>query len=135
MDTLGGLLALHVTPADAQDRALVEQLAAAVQATTGETVEVAYADPGYTGHEPAAAAAQHGIQLQVVRLPTAKHGFVLLSKRWIVERSLAWTARFRRLARDYGRVPDVLAGIHLVAFSLLRLAIVIPALLEVPNTL
>jgi transposase len=99
VDTLGHLLALHVTPANEQDRAQVERLAAEVQAVTGDTVEVAFVDQGYTGEHPAQAAQAHGIQLEVVRLPGAKKGFVLLPRRWVVERSFAWAARFRRLAR------------------------------------
>lgn len=121
VDTLGHLLALHVTPADEQDRSQVEQLAAAVQDATGDTVEVAYVDQGYTGEETAEAAADHGIELLVVRLPEAKRGFVLLPRRWVVERSLAWLTRFRRLARDYERLPHTLAGLHFVAFAILLL--------------
>lgn len=129
VDTLGHLLALHVTPADAQDRAQVEALAAAVQEATGETVELAYVDQGYTGQEPADAAQAHGIRLEVVKLPEAKRGFVLLPKRWVVERGFAWASRFRRLARDYERLPAVLAGLHFVAFACLMLHRLIPVLL------
>lgn len=129
VDTLGHLLALHVTPADAQDRAQVERLSAAVQEVTGETVEVAYVDQGYTGQEPADAAQAHGIRLEVVKLPAAKHGFVLLPRRWVVERDFAWATRFRRLARDYERLPEVLAGLHFVAFACLMLHRLIPVLL------
>ncbi len=89
VDTLGHLLALHVTPADEQDRAQVERLAAAVQAATGESVEIAYVDQGYSGDEPATAAARHGIRLILVKHPEAKLGFVLLPRRWVVERSFA----------------------------------------------
>jgi transposase len=121
VDTLGHLLALLVTPANQQDRAQVEALAAQVQETTGESVTLAYVDQGYTGEQPAADAAAHGIQLEVVKLPEAKRGFVLLPKRWIVERDFAWSARFRRLARDYERLPVVLAGLHFVVFSCLML--------------
>jgi transposase len=121
VDTLGNLLALHVTPANEQDRAQVEELAAAVQKVTGGTVELAYVDQGYTGDSPAQTAAAHGIRLEVVKLPEAKHGFVLLPRRWVVERSFAWTTRFRRLARDYERWPETLAGLHLLAFALLML--------------
>lgn len=122
VDTLGDLLALVVTPANAQDRAQVEQLAAAVQAATGETVELAYVDAGYTGDAPAVAAQAHGIQLSVVKLPAAKRGFVPLPRRWVVERDFAWVARFRRLARDYERLATTLAGYHFLAFSCLMLS-------------
>jgi transposase len=61
------------------------------------------------------------MRLFVVKLPEAKHGFVLLPRRWVVERSFAWTTRFRRLARDYERWPETLAGLHLLAFSVLML--------------
>jgi transposase len=121
VDTLGHLLALHVTPADEQERAQVEVLAEAVQEATGAAVELAYVDQGYTGEEPFDAAAGHGIILEVVKLPEAKRGFVLLPRRWVVERSFGWMARFRRLARDYERLSETLAGLHYVAFSLLML--------------
>jgi transposase len=121
VDTLGHLLALAVTPANEQDRAQVGQLAQAVQAVVEEPVQIAFVDQGYTGDKPAAAAAQEGIQLQVVKHHEAKHGFVLLPKRWVVERSFAWAARFRRLARDYERLPTTLAGYHWLAFVTLML--------------
>ena len=121
VDTLGHLLALHVTPANDQERAQVADLAQAVQEVTGQSVEVAFVDQGYTGEEPAQAAAAHGIRLQVVKLPEAKRGFVLLPRRWVVERNFAWTARFRRLARDYERLQTTLIGFHFVAFVCLML--------------
>src|SRR5207249_4875229 len=104
--------ALHVTPADEQDRAQVGVLAEAVQEATGASVELAFVDQGYTGEAPAAAAAGHGIELEVVKLSEAKHGFVLLPRRWVIERSFGWAARFRRLARDYERLGETLAGLH-----------------------
>ena len=79
-------------------------------------------DQGYTGEAPAAAAQAHGIRLEVVKHTEAKKGFVLLPRRWVVERSFAWSARFRRLARDYERLPTTLAGIHFLAFACLMLA-------------
>lgn len=121
VDTLGHLLALHVTPADADDRAQVGRLAKAVQAATGESVEVAFVDQGYTGEKPAAAARAHGIELKVVKLPEAKRGFVLLPRRWVVERSFARATRFRRLVKDYERYASTLADLHLVAFVCLML--------------
>ena len=130
VDTLGHLLALLVTPADEQDRAQVAALAAAVQEATGEAVEVAFVDQGYTGDCPAEAAAERGSRLEVVRLPGAKRGFVLLPRRWVVERSNAWLARFRRLARDYERLPEVLKGLHFLAFAILLLARFVALLTE-----
>ncbi len=121
VDTLGHLLALKVTPANEQDRAQVAHLAQAVQATTGQFVQVAFVDPGYTGQQPAADAAQHGIRLEVVKHHEAKRGFILLPRRWVVERSFAWVARFRRLARDYERLATTLAGYHWLAFAILML--------------
>jgi transposase len=119
VDALGQLLAVLVTPANEQDRAQVAALPEQIQEATGESVEVAFVDQGYTGDQPAADAEAHGIRLEGVKLPTAKHGFVLLPRRWVVERSFAWMARFRRLARDYERLPETLAGLHLIAFAVL----------------
>jgi transposase len=121
VDTLGLLLAARVTPANAQERAQVDALAAEVQEVTGNTVEVAFVDQGYTGPDPAEAADAHGIELVVVRLPGAKRGFVLLPRRWVVERSFAWATRFRRLAKDYERLPETVVGLHFVAFACLML--------------
>jgi transposase len=121
VDTLGHLLALAVTPANEQDRAQVAELAAAVQDVTGETVALAFVDQGYTGDQPAADAEAHGIRLEVVKHTEAKRGFVLLPRRWVVERSFGWMARFRRLARDYERLPATVAGLHFIAFSCLML--------------
>jgi transposase len=121
VDTLGHLLALLVTPADKQDRAQVSELAEAVQKATGESVEVAYVDQGYTGEQPAREAAEHGINLEVVKHQEAKRGFVLLPRRWIIERGFAWSSRFRRLVKDYERLPETVAGLHFVAFACLFL--------------
>ncbi len=121
VDTLGEFLALVVTPANEQDREQVEELAAAVQDATGDTIELAYVDQGYTGRDAEAAADGWGIRLAVVKLPEARKGFVLLPRRWVVERSFAWLTRFRRLVKDYERLPETVAGLHLVAFSTLML--------------
>ncbi len=121
VDTLGHLLALHVTPASAEDRGEVERLTRTVRAATDDTVELAWVDQGYTGERAAKAAAKHGIALEVVKLPQAKRGFVLLPRRWVVERSFAWATRFRRLVKDYERYHETLAGLHVVAFACLMM--------------
>ena len=122
VDTLGHRLALVVTPANEQERAQVAALAEQVQEATEQNVELAYVDQGYTGKKAAEAAAAHGLALEVVKLAEAKRGFVLLPRRWVVERSFAWLARFRRLSRDYERLPTTLAGLHWLAFTSLLLS-------------
>ena len=76
VDTLGHLLALHVTPADVGDRQAVARLAADIQDATGDSVELAYVGQGYTGEAAAEVAAAEDIALHVVKLPEAKRGFV-----------------------------------------------------------
>ena len=99
VDALGHLLALHVTPANGkllneQERAQMTQLAVQVQEATEQSVTLTYVDQGYTGDALAEAAKAQGIVLSVVKLPEAKKGFVLLPRRWAVERSFAWAAHF-----------------------------------------
>ncbi|GEM87709.1 IS5 family transposase [Meiothermus granaticius] len=122
VDTLGHLLALHVTSANEQDRAQMSELAQAVQQATQQNVELAYVDAGYTGERARQDAQAQGIHLEVVKLPQVRKGFVLLPRRWVVERSFGWVARFRRLARDYERLPQTLAGLHFLAFAILLLS-------------
>lgn len=122
VDTLGHLLALRVTAANEQDRHQVDQLAKATQQATGENVRLAWVDQGYTGEKPAKDAQRHGIELEVVKLQQAKKGFVLLPRRWVVERSFGWLSRCRRLGRDYERLTRTLEAVHWLAFVGLLLA-------------
>jgi transposase len=121
VDTLGNLLALPVSPANEQDRGRVEELAEAVQEATGESVELSHVDQGYTGEKAAEEAEAFGMRLEIVRHEEAKRGFVLVPRRWVVERDFAWASRFRRLAKDYERLPATLAGLHFVVFACLFL--------------
>ena len=121
VDTLDHLLAIKVTAANEQERAQVDDLIADVQKATAEKVEVAYVDKGYTGESAKEQAAKHAVELVVVKLEEAKRGFVLLPRRWVGERSFAWASRFRRLARDYERLPESLVGLHWLAFAALML--------------
>jgi transposase len=128
VDTLGHLLALKVTAANEQERAQVAELAARVQAATGGTVALGFVDQGYTGASAAQQAEAHGIQLEVVKHTEAKRGLVLLPRRWVVERTFGWLGRFRRLARDYERLAEVLAGWHWLAFLILAVKnVVLPS--------
>ena len=122
VDTLGNLLALKVTAANEQERAQVSDLAKRVQEVTGGTIEVGFVDQGYTGEDAARQAEAEGITLVVVKHTEAKRGFVLLPRRWVVERSFGWLGRFRRLARDYERLSETLAGWHWFAFITLLVA-------------
>jgi transposase len=121
VDTLGHLLSLHVTPANTQGQTEVAELAEAVQEATNQHIALAFVDQGYTGDAAEEAARAQGIQLHVVKLDEAKRGFVLLPRRWVAERSFAWKTRFRRLVKNYQRMPEMMAGLHLVAFARLIL--------------
>ena len=117
VDTLGYLLAVTATPANEQDRAQVGQTTRAVQAAVEEPVQIAFVDQGYTGEEPAHAAAQQGIQLEVVKHHEAKHGFVLLPRPW-------WWNDPLPGPRDFAAWPATTSGFppHWLAFTTLMLA-------------
>ena len=121
VDTIGNLLALHVTGADEQERMLVEEMATRTREATGGAVKVVFVDQGYTGEQAVIDARENGMELIVIKHNEAKRGFILLPKRWVVERTFAWLGRFRRLARDYERLPETLAGWHWVAAIALML--------------
>jgi transposase len=121
VDTLGYPLAVEASPANEQDRDHVAPLTEKVQDETGGTVDVAYVDQAYSGEAAAQAADTEGIELVVVKKAQGQRGFVLLPKRWVVERSFGWIARCRRLLRDFERLNEVLVGMHLVAFTCVML--------------
>lgn len=119
VDTLGNAITLLVTPADEQDRAQVYDLCRQVQEVTGGQVDAVLADQGYTGEQAEVDAALNDVELVVVKRPEGAQGFILMPKRWIVERTFAWTARFRRLAKDLERLETSLLGFHWLALSVL----------------
>lgn len=104
VDTLGLLLFVLVTAASVQDRdgakPLLEQLAAACR-----RVRLVWADGGYAGKLVTWAKTNLTIVLQIVKRSDDAKGFVVLPRRWVVERTLAWIIRHRRCARDYERLP------------------------------
>ena len=119
VDTLGNLLALCITAGNVDDRVPVEQLCEQVRVLSGENVRLMYADQAYSGEQVLDDAEFQGIDLIVVNRPEGSRGFVLLPKRWVVERSFAWMSRFRRLVRDFERLPEVFAGLHFAMFGIL----------------
>jgi transposase len=121
VDTLGHLLAAVVSPADAQDRAVVAALCAEMQTEVAGTVTAAFVDQGYTGAPPSTDAAAQGVELLVVKHAGPKRGFVLLPRRWVVERTFAWMTNFRRLNRDYERLAETLRALHVSAHAVTRL--------------
>jgi transposase len=67
-------------------------------------IERIYADGGYQGPRVRAAAARSGTwKIEIIKRSDIAKGFVVLPKRWVVERTLAWISRNRRLARDFER--------------------------------
>ena len=121
VDTLGDLLVIYITAANEQDRDQVAELSEKVQGVTAGHVQLAFVDQGYTGQQVIDDAASQGLKIQVIKLSEVKKGFVLLPVRWVIERSFAWTGRFRRLARDFERLAETLAGYHFLAFTTLLL--------------
>jgi transposase len=75
----------------------------------------------YTGATATEAAKQHGIELEVVKHPMAKRGFVLRPRRRVMKRTFAWTSCFRRLVRDYERLDSTLKGFQYLCFACIML--------------
>ena len=91
-------------------------------------------DEGYTGEKVAQDAEGEGIRLEVIKLPDVNQAFVLLPRRWVVRRSFDWAARFRRLTRDYERLPEPLIGLHFLAFAILMAKPVVETMLIVHSS-
>jgi putative transposase len=104
VDVLGLLVVVCVTVASVQDRDAVPTLLRAAKEVSGRLVNV-LVDGAYTGQVVADAAAQTGVSVTMVKRPDIK-GFVVVPKRWIVERSFGWMNRDRRLSKDYERTID-----------------------------
>jgi transposase len=105
-DTLGFLISVAVTPANAQDRDLAFPLLAAARRRGRHRLSRVWADHGYQGDEIAWARHHYGITIEIVARPDSMKGFQVLPRRWVVERTLAWITRRRRCARDYERLPS-----------------------------
>jgi transposase len=121
VDTFGYLLSLVVTAGNVDDRKPLDELCQKVQEVTGNNVLYMYADDGYRGEKAEDTTDDHIIELVVVKRLSGTKGFILLPKRWVIERSNAWMTRFRRLARDFERLSSTFAGLHWIAFGILML--------------
>src|SRR5437588_2633918 len=110
VDTRGLLLNVVVRPADVQDRDGTRLVLDRRTRSLFPFIERIFADAGYQGPRAARAAASTGLWLFEIVKRNELHKFVVLPKRWIVERTLAWISRNRRLARDFERYSRTVAA-------------------------
>lgn len=119
------MLSVAVHPANIQDRDAVALVLDQRTRRLFPFIERVFADGGYQGPKAAAAAAQTGTwAIDIVKRPDTAIGFEVLPKRWIVERTLAWISRCRRLARDferYGRTVEAFIRLAMIRIMLRRL--------------
>jgi len=105
VDTIGLLLVVMVTAASVQDRdgarGILKRLHSALS-----SVSHIFADGGYSGQLLAVAKSAWKIVIEIVKKPADQIGFAVLPRRWVVERTFSWLMRWRRLARDYERLPE-----------------------------
>jgi len=104
-DTIGLLLVVMVSAACVQDRDGGRGILKLLHGTLA-SVSLVYADGGYQGRLVALAQSAWGIVLEIVRKPADQRGFAVLPRRWVVERTFSWLLRWRRLVRDYERLPQ-----------------------------
>jgi putative transposase len=125
VDCLGLLLAAVVHPADVQDRDGARWVLEKAKAVFPSLVLI-WADGGYAGALVDWVKAACGWVLQTVLRPAGVQGFVLLPRRWVVERTFAWLGRYRRLSKDYEYLTPVsetmivVAMIHIMARRTLK---------------
>jgi putative transposase len=106
VDSLGLLLAVVVTAANVQDRDGAKQVFARAQ-DWAPRLRLVWADYAYAGPLVRWVLATFGWLLTIVRKPAGSRGFVLLARRWVVERTFGWFGRYRRLSKDYEGLPHV----------------------------
>jgi len=104
-DTLGLLLVVMVTAASVQDRDGGADILKLTHKLVPSLRHV-FADGGYAGRLVGKAKRYWKIAVEVVKKPPQQHGFSVLPRRWVVERTFAWLMRWRRLTRDYERLPE-----------------------------
>lgn len=124
VDTLGLVWGLVVHSAGVQDRDGAKPVCEQAQLVCPR-LERVYADGAYAGGLEEWVATTMGWTLEIVKRPVEAQGFVVLPKRWIVERTLAWLSRFRRLAKDYEETcasSEAWIGISMIRLMVQRLA-------------
>jgi transposase len=115
------MIAFCVSPASIQDRDMIAPLLAMAKKRF-PTLSRAIADGGYQGAATATAVrAEAGLDLEIVKRSDQAKGFVLLPKRWIVERTFGWLGRCRRLAKDFENLTAAHAGFIILAMIRLLL--------------
>ncbi|KAF5999252.1 IS5 family transposase [Streptomyces sp. WAC00263] len=118
VDCLGLVLAVAVTAASVQDRdaavALLERLR-----TMYFSIRLVWADGGYAGSLVDWAREKLRLTLQIVKRTDDATGFVVLPRRWVVERTLSWLMRSRRLVRDYETLPAMHEAMVLWSMTML----------------
>lgn len=119
VDTQGLVLRVVVLPAEIQDRDGAQDVCH-VAAPTCPRLELIGADQGYAGWLVAWVRDAYGWRLEIVSKPPGQVGFVVQPRRWVVERTFAWLATYRRLSKDYEELPEsseawvYAASIHLM---------------------
>ncbi|ATB32297.1 transposase [Melittangium boletus DSM 14713] len=124
VDALGLLLVSWISTADVQDRDGARKVLP-VAAQQYPTLKKTWVDGGYSGERVQAVATKTGINVEVVKRSDQAKGFVLLPKRWIVERTFGWLNRQRRLSKDYERKEsssEAFIHISMIDLMLRRLA-------------
>ena len=119
VDTLGLLLTIVVHSANIQDRDGAKLVLAKLVGRFPR-LKLIWADAGYAGQLVDWVHALGGWLLEIVRRPTDSHHFEVLPRRWVVERTLAWLGRCRRLGRDYEALPETTeAWVHVAMISVM----------------
>jgi putative transposase len=106
VDTLGLLLAVVITSAALDDAAAAPQVLSQLDQQRFPRLEIIWADSKYHNHKLNEWLTEHSPgtwHLEIVRRPEGVKGFILLPKRWVVERTFAWLGRYRRNSKDYER--------------------------------
>ena len=104
VDTIGLLVVVLVTAASVQDRDGGRLVLARARMKMPSIVRV-WADGGYAGQLVDFARRVLDLAVDIVRKPAGQHTFEVMPRRWVVERTLSWLVRCRRLDRDYERLP------------------------------